>query len=87
MTDMENSTPVVRWYTVVAFGTTYRGPSGPWPSREAAEKAVERYRDKVGAGFGSEWDSANARIAGPFASRFVACNVDISDYTRFLKEE
>jgi len=71
------------WYTVVSFGRNSI-PFGPWRSRDEGEKAVGRWRERLGWTAGSEWNASSASIVGPFPSRQIARDADISDYYRYL---
>lgn len=72
------------WWTILTFGSHYDGPRGPYPSEEAACDALDRWRSRKGSDAGSIEAASSLRIAGPFKSRSIARQADISDYTEYL---
>lgn len=73
-----------KWWTAVSFGSSYDGPRGPWLGKQAAERAVSAWRARKGAEAGSIEAASSLRIVGPFATRAIARNADISDYTNYV---
>lgn len=75
---------MTEWWTTVSFGALYDGPSGPWKSEEAAAGAMSHWRDRKGADAGSIEAASSLRVVGPFRSRAIARQADISDYPKHL---
>lgn len=80
------------WYTTVSSGgamvTAYPTdwPRGPWRSAEEGEDAIEHWarRREVEALLGTIRAAHNLRVVGPFPTREIARQADISDYHRYL---
>jgi hypothetical protein len=78
------------WWTVVSHGgamvRVYKAnwPRGPWTSQNAAESAVARWRRRTGANAGTIEAAHSLQVVGPFQTRQVARNVDISDWPDFV---
>lgn len=73
-----------QWWRILTWGAHYDGPRGPWASEAEAEDALARWRERKGYTAGNIENLSNLRIAGPFPSRSVARDADISDYTNYL---
>jgi len=81
------------WYTVVSSGgamaTAYPTdwPRGPWKSEAEAEAALDRWVER--RDLDSEWGTIqaahNIRVVGPFRTRAIARQADISDYHRHIE--
>lgn len=70
------------WYTIVSAGGFYNPTParGPFRGREEAGAALERFCERYGALSGTYLAATSARIVGPFRTRAVARDMDISDY-------
>jgi len=81
------------WYTVVSNGgalvTAYPTdwPRGPWKSEAEAEEALDRWveRRDLADLWGTIQAAHNIRVVGPFRTREIARQVDISDYHRHIE--
>lgn len=70
------------WFAVVSVGTKYKGPRGPFRSREEADEAVRRWSAREGYLGGSILAAASVRVYGPYATRRAAKRADISQMPR-----
>lgn len=74
------------WYAIVSAGSfsTPVPARGPFRGRDEAEAAWERFAERHGGLAGTYLAATSARIVGPFRTRSIAQDVDISDYHRHL---
>lgn len=78
------------WHAIVHFGSSGNCPSaphGPYRSREEADEALSRFLRRLGADGGSYAAATSVRVVGPFPTRAVARDADISDYPRHIVRE
>lgn len=81
------------WYTLVSHGgamvTAYPTdwPRGPWRSEDDGREALERWATRRGVAelLGTITSAHNLRIVGPFRTRAIARQADISDYRRHIE--
>ena len=67
------------WYKILTAGQHYDGPRGPFRSRDDAETALSAWRERKGCLAGTIEAASSLRIAGPYPSRTIARNADISE--------
>ena len=67
-----------QWYVIVSFGSLPVPARGPWPSKDAADAAVDRFRTRHGACAGQMLAISTVGIMGPFATRQAARDSDLN---------
>jgi hypothetical protein len=69
----------MNWYKILTVGQHYDGPRGPYRSRDDAETALAVWRERKGCLAGSIEAASSLRITGPYPTRAVARDADISE--------
>jgi hypothetical protein len=69
---------MAEWYAIVGTGGGHRPAHGPFSSIDAADDAVERFRDRHGHKAGTYLSASHARLVGPFETRAAAKRASIN---------